>query len=103
VAYFPDGDLADGAAADASQFFFDCNNRPPEDTWVWFAHHMRIQRWASGTEGMVRADFLVAWIPPDFVKLADAGIDANPEQCIQRLDTLDIPFVKHLRELKLME
>jgi len=34
LCYFPDANLADGAAQVASEGFFDINNIPPWDTWV---------------------------------------------------------------------
>ena len=33
----PDDNLADGAAALASRGFFDEDNAPPWDTWLWYA------------------------------------------------------------------
>jgi hypothetical protein len=49
------------------------------------------------------ADYLVAWVPPEFLELANSGLDANPERCIQWLDMLDNPFVQSLTRLKLIK
>ena len=37
LAYFPDDNLFDGAAEAESQGFFDVDNIPPYDTWVWWS------------------------------------------------------------------
>lgn len=63
--YAPDENLFDGAASSASRGFFDVDNIPPWDTWVCFFEQ-----------------YLVSWVPPQLVELANQGIDANPEQCI---------------------
>jgi hypothetical protein len=49
------------------------------------------------------ANFLVAWVPPVFIDLADKGILVNPEECIAWLDTLDNPFTQTLKRLNLIE
>jgi hypothetical protein len=67
--YAPDENLRDGAAKYSSKGFFDIDNIPPWDSWVCF--HER---------------HLVSWVPPALIDLANAGIDVNPEQCIQWAD-----------------
>ena len=54
---------------------------------------------ADGSKGEIEANYLVAWVPPDFIALASGGIDVNPEQCILWLDTMDDAFVRSLRRL----
>jgi hypothetical protein len=63
--YWPEENLADGAAEYASVGFFDADNTPPWDTWVAFSRGM-----------------LVSWVPGELVELVDKGINANPEGCI---------------------
>jgi len=63
--YAPNENLCDGAAKYASKGFFDVDNIPPWDTWVCSF-----------------AKYLVSWVPPQFIELANQGVDANPEQCI---------------------
>lgn len=72
--YRPDDNLADGAAEVATYGFFDSNNVPPWDTWVAYVYE------ATGD------NYLVSWIPSQFVALAEAGIQANPERCVCWLD-----------------
>jgi hypothetical protein len=64
--YAPDENLFDGAAQYSSKGFFDVNNVPPWDTWICYAD-----------------GYLVSWVPPVLEELAAAGIDVNPEQCVQ--------------------
>jgi hypothetical protein len=59
------------ASAEASQWFFDGHDNPPCDTWV----------------GRYE-DALVAWVPPEVVRLAQAGIDT---ECVGMLDWADNP------------
>ena len=99
VAYFPSFNLADGAAAAESKGFFDVDNVPPYDTWVWMVRNVRTSAYADGARGEMDANYLVAWVPPDLIQLANAGVAVNPEACILWLDTLDDEFVRSLRRL----
>jgi len=66
LVYFPHDNLADSAAQVASNSFFDADNVPPWDIWVWFS------------DGA-----LISWVPLGLIEVAQMGIDANPEECIQ--------------------
>jgi hypothetical protein len=63
--YAPNENLFDGAAQYSSKGFFNVDNVPPWDTWVCFFE-----------------EYLVSWVPPQLLELANAGVEANPEQCI---------------------
>ena len=102
LAYFPGDNLADGCAQANSEGFFDIDNIPPYDTWVWMVDDRRIDKLADGTTRKTEGSYLVAWVPPAFLELASLGIDVKPEECILSLDTLDHPFVQSLRRLKLV-
>jgi hypothetical protein len=67
--YCPEQNLADGAAEYNSCGFFDSNNSPPWDTWIAFSHGP-----------------LLSWVPALLLEVADKGIEANPEKCIEWLD-----------------
>ncbi len=69
--FYPASSLSDGAAEDTSSGFFDADNQPPWDTWVTY----------EPVSGVERGRIL-CWVPGSLVSLADAGIEANPEQCI---------------------
>jgi hypothetical protein len=72
--YFPDADLADGAAELASGGFFDVHNAPPWGSWVGYFDDRGADRSFSC--------YLLAWVPQLLVAPAEAGIDVNPELCI---------------------
>ena len=74
--YAPDENLCDGAAEYQSKGFFDVDNVPPWDTWL-----------------AIEDSDLIAWVPPSFCTVAQAGVDVNPEQCIWWADE---KFVKGL-------
>jgi hypothetical protein len=107
LAFDADGTLSDGVANSESNGFFDDDNVPPYDTWLWFVYDEAYRRRMAGTETSERLPafetYLVAWVPPIFVELADHGIAINPEECIMWLDELDTPFAQALRERKLIE
>ena len=103
LAYFPDDNLADGWAETVSEGFFDVNNIPPYDTWVWMVRNIRTFEYADHEQGEIEANYLVAWVPPDFMPLASRGVDANPEGCILWLDTLNDEFVQSLRRLSFFQ
>ena len=67
--YWPEENLACGAAQIGSRGFYDADNVPPWDIWV--AYEERV---------------LISWVPPGLIGIAQMGIDANPEGCIQWID-----------------
>jgi hypothetical protein len=90
--YFPDADLADGAADVQSNGFFDVHNVPPWDTWIALAD--------DGCEADVSfRQYIVAWVPPSLVRFAAAGIEVNPEECIAWLDQSKVGARAELRHL----
>ena len=87
LAYQPDMDLACGAAQAASRGFFDVNNAPPWDTWVAMVQE-------SGADAI---PYLISWVPPQFVSLAQQGIEVNPECCIVWLEVAaDVELVERI-------
>jgi hypothetical protein len=102
LAYSPQDNLADGVAEVESGGFFDVDNIPPYDTWVWMVPDVRTFTRRDGSEGEADVSYLVAWVPPDFIRLASGGIAVNPEQCIQWLDTIDDAFTQSLARLGLL-
>jgi len=63
--YLPMETVTDGASEGSSKKFFDIEDAPPWDTWVWHS---------NGT--------ILSWVPRDLTSRAQAGIDANPVDCI---------------------
>jgi hypothetical protein len=63
--YEPMETVTDGAAAVSSGGFFDLEDAPPWDTWFLYS---------EGT--------IFSWVPDSMIQHAQAGIDANPVDCI---------------------
>ena len=63
--YEPQETVDDGAAQVSSQGFYDVRDAPPWDTWV-----------------TLQGRSIVCWVPELLIPLAQAGIDANPVDCI---------------------
>jgi len=74
LVYFPDAELADGAAHLASGGFFDVHNTPPWSTWIGYFDD-------RGPDHSLSC-YLLAWVPEALVAAAGAGIEVNPEACI---------------------
>jgi hypothetical protein len=63
--FTPQDSLSDGAATVASEGFFDVDNVPAWDTWIYF----------DGQR-------LLSWVPAQLISRVQSGIDVNPEGCI---------------------
>lgn len=63
--YVPCENVSDGASKYASKGFFDAYDCPPWDTWLHYSDRT-----------------LMSWVPEILIPLAQAGIDANPVECI---------------------
>jgi hypothetical protein len=85
LVYFPDEQLADGAAEAETRGFFDADNVPPWDTWVGLYADEREE------------EHLVSWVPATFIESVARGIWVNPEECIRWLDESDVPVTRALR------
>jgi len=83
VVYFPDADLCDGAAEVESRGYFDVHNCPPWGTWVGFFSE-------GPSTHECYANYLVSWVPPEFLELVSGAIHVNPEECIVWLDDSDV-------------
>jgi hypothetical protein len=62
--------FSSGESQLASSGFFDLDDRPPWDTWIW-----------NLPDGD-RAGVLVSWVPSAYEGLVSRGIDMNPYGCI---------------------
>jgi hypothetical protein len=63
--YEPLETVTDAVSASSSRGFFDIEDAPPWDTWFLYS---------GGT--------IFSWVPESSVQNAQAGIDANPVDCI---------------------
>jgi hypothetical protein len=90
LVYFPNHDLFCGAAEQESDGFFDVHNVPPWDTWVCYLEGQKNVDYYD-------TEFLIAGIPPEFLHLANSGIEVNPEQCILWLSDTPLELAELLR------
>jgi hypothetical protein len=94
--YFPNVDLSCGTAEHQTAGFFDVNNVPPWDTWVTY-----FQDEQQNIDFFDR-EYLITWIPPDFVDMANEGVAVNPEQCILWLSDTSVELATALRAANLL-
>ena len=85
LAFYPQITLFDGFAAIESDGFFDPANVPPWDTWIY-----------------VIDDFLISFVPKQFIIDVECGLITNVEECIVWLSDVDHPFVRQLQNHKLV-
>jgi hypothetical protein len=79
LAYEPLETVADGAANCSSHGFFDVEDAPPWDTWFLNS---------GGT--------IFSYVPESLIQNAQAGIDANPVDCIHWCDWSKLPGPQRL-------
>jgi hypothetical protein len=73
LVYFPLETVSDGAASASSNGFFDEVDAPPWDTWFWYSNRA-----------------ILCWVSEDMASKAQAGIDANPVECIHWANWRDL-------------
>jgi hypothetical protein len=84
---YPEESVWDGAAEAASRELFDVGDNPPWDTWCHYGIDDRLE------PGV----FIVSWVPPNFIQLAQRGIDVNPVESIQWASRFDNGFTRALK------
>jgi hypothetical protein len=94
LAYFPDADLSDGAAEQASGGFFDGANLPPWDTWISYF---------EDPVDLCYGNYLVCYVPRLAIPAAQIGITVNPEECIAWLADTDTVPCQRLKSLGTIE
>lgn len=130
--FAPDETLSDGAAYYGSRGFFDSGNTgnvPPWDAWVLYVED-EPSTWEASEDGIAwrrgrwsyepplaptpftdfyvlypmphRTSYLVSWVPPELIPLAQAGIVVNPESCIEWLADRETPFTVALQAAGLL-
>src|SRR5258708_1323521 len=73
----PDASLFDGAAEVASKAFFDGDNIPAWDTWVFYDTDRTQPHYDFFST------FLVSWVPRSLIELANKGVQVNAEGCLK--------------------
>ena len=84
---YPERSVWDGAAEPVSEGFIDEDDMPPWDTWCYY-----------GTENETHiVPFIVAWVPPEFINLAQKAVDYNPVASIKWAASVSNEFTVALR------
>ena len=78
--------ISSGESEAETSGFFDVNDRPPWDTWIWQVRGFE--------EGAVT---LVSWVPKDLEGIVARGIAVNPYDCLSWLT--DAPLSPGIRAL----
>jgi hypothetical protein len=69
LAFSPLDSLSEGHLAIITNGFFDVDESPPWDTWLWFQ---------TGESTLtVEENLLVSWVPPDLIQSVQAAIDVQ--------------------------
>jgi hypothetical protein len=70
---YPERSVWDAAAEPVSEGFVDADDVPAWDTWCYY-----------GTENETHSEpFLICWVPPAFIELAQEAVNYNPVASIQ--------------------
>ncbi len=85
LAYAPDDSFSCGAAEAETNGYLDINNVPPWDTWVAYLYESK------------RRQYVVSWVPPNFINAVARGIFVNPEKCIWWADEKTTPLASLLQ------
>jgi len=89
--YYPYLTLSDGAAEIVSEGFFDANNEPAWDVWVFCETNESLY------DAQDYGTCLLNWIPNGVIELVEPGIHINPERCLEWVSESNHPFAKELK------
>lgn len=93
--FFPGRSLFDGAAEFSSNGYFNSENEPPWDTWVFFGEA------SPSPQSEDYRFYLLSWVPEDYLSIAQSGVEVNPEACLEWLDeSVHVDSAKLRRDLK---
>jgi len=92
--YIPDQAISDGLSQYATNGFFNIDSSPPWDTWVAYLYEYD-ENSVDGSD-ITHLDYLVSWIPPTYLELADKGVRANIEGCLAWFDDMKYGAARQL-------
>ena len=82
---YPEASVWDGAANPVSEGFVDDDDLPAWNTWCY-----------HGIDNE-QSSFLISWVPPAFIDLAQKAIEYCPTSCIKWASNVSNEFIKGLR------
>ncbi len=89
--YEPEVNLFHGLEEEETLGYVDINNIPPWDTWIAYIVEPE-------AEGLQWVQYLLSWVPPEFIPLVGGGIDVCPDECIRWLDCEECALSHILRD-----
>lgn len=84
LAFFPDWTLADSVAWVESLSFFDAEDFPAWDTWVYYGS----ENWDGYGEKTRNLNYLISWVPPKWFHYVENAIKTSSTEHIQWLSEL---------------
>ena len=86
LVYFPDENLCHGLEESETEGFVTVDNVPPWDTWIAYIYTKE-------------ENFLLSWVPDEFVNLVNSGIEVSPEECFNWLGIRAPDFKKEIEKV----
>ena len=89
--------IPDGHVSAASRGFYDEDDLPPWDTWLYYIQ--------PDKEIIVRSyqpEYLVSWVPKTWIELATIGVKEHFLDCMRWAEQTDIAFTRQLRDAGLL-
>ena len=84
--------IPDGHVSAASQGFYDEDDLPPWDTWLYYIEPDK------EIEGLAyQPEYLVSWVPRAWIDLAQIGVKEHFLDCMRWGEQTDIAFTRQLR------
>lgn len=95
--FYPGDSVLDAFSGMESDGFFDEDDGPPWDTWVWISSE---DSWPPTISGYRFPQYIVTWVPGQFLDLANWGAKVNATACISwRVQWDYTPLLKGLKTL----
>jgi hypothetical protein len=89
--------IPDGHVSAASQGFYDEDDLPPWDTWLYY-----IEPEKESIGKGYQPEYLVSWVPSTWIDLAMIGVKEHFLDCMRWAEQTDIAFTRELREAGLL-
>ncbi len=93
--------VGDGAAEAEALGFVDDDDLPAWDTWLCY---LREDLPSQSPPGHIsRYEYIVSWVPPEFIDLAQGAIEVQCVDCLNWAENVDTTFTRQLRAAGLLQ
>jgi hypothetical protein len=90
--------IPDGGVTELSKGFYDEDDMPPWDTWLCYLENDV----HSHLGHIYQRQYLVSWVPPQFIELANIGVEGHFLDCMHWATQADTPFTRKLKTAGLL-